>query len=65
LNRLSLLFFSCEFARQQISLRDVVELDKERKAPMVCNLLVVLCGDRTTQLDRSLRAPSERAENPR
>jgi hypothetical protein len=27
----------------------VVELDEERKAAMVSNLLVVLCGDRATQ----------------
>ena len=27
----------------------VVELDEERKAAMVSNLLVVLCGDRSTQ----------------
>lgn len=27
----------------------VVELDTERKAQMVSNLLVVLCGDRGTQ----------------
>jgi len=33
------------------SLREqgVVELDEERKAAMVSNLLVVLCGDRATQ----------------
>jgi regulator of protease activity HflC (stomatin/prohibitin superfamily) len=29
--------------------QDVVELDEERKAQMVSNLLVVLCGDRATQ----------------
>ena len=28
---------------------DIVELDEERKAAMVSNLLVVLCGDRGTQ----------------
>jgi len=27
----------------------VVDLDEERKAQMVSNLLVVLCGDRATQ----------------
>ena len=27
----------------------VVELDEERKAQMVSNLLVVLCGDRAAQ----------------
>jgi regulator of protease activity HflC (stomatin/prohibitin superfamily) len=34
-----------ELLREQ----DVVELDEERKAQMVSNLLVVLCGDRATQ----------------
>jgi hypothetical protein len=29
--------------------QDVVTLDEERKAQMVANLLVVLCGDRATQ----------------
>jgi len=29
--------------------RDIVELDEERKAAMVSNLLVVLCGDRAPQ----------------
>jgi hypothetical protein len=29
--------------------RQVVELDEERKATMVSNLLVVLCGERDTQ----------------
>ncbi|GGS90111.1 SPFH domain-containing protein [Streptomyces chromofuscus] len=29
--------------------RDIVELDSERKAAMVSNLMVVLCGDRATQ----------------
>jgi len=29
--------------------QQVVELDEERKAQMVSNLLVVLCGDRATQ----------------
>jgi hypothetical protein len=28
---------------------DIVELDDERKAAMVSNLLVVLCSDRATQ----------------
>jgi hypothetical protein len=28
---------------------DVVDLDEERKATMVSNLLVVLCGDRDAQ----------------
>jgi hypothetical protein len=29
--------------------RDIVELDPERKAAMVSNLLVALCGDRAPQ----------------
>jgi hypothetical protein len=29
--------------------RDIVELDAERKAAMVSNLLVVLCSDRAAQ----------------
>ena len=29
--------------------RNVVELDPERRAAMVSNLLVVLCGERSTQ----------------
>ena len=38
-----------ENALQQLSERDVVHLDDERKATMVSNLLVVLCGDRDAQ----------------
>lgn len=38
-----------EMALQQLAERDVVTLDDERKAAMVSNLLVVLCGDRGTQ----------------
>ena len=30
-------------------LHDIVELDEERKATMISNLLVVLCGERSTQ----------------
>jgi regulator of protease activity HflC (stomatin/prohibitin superfamily) len=36
-------------ALAQLDEQDVVELDEERKAAMVSNLLVVLCGDRDTQ----------------
>jgi regulator of protease activity HflC (stomatin/prohibitin superfamily) len=36
-------------ALQQLRAQGVVELDEERKAAMVSNLLVVLCGDRATQ----------------
>ena len=38
-----------ENALQQLSERDVVILDDERKAAMVSNLLVVLCADREAQ----------------
>ncbi len=38
-----------ELALEQLSQRGVVDLDNERKAAMVSNLLVVLCGDRSTQ----------------
>ncbi|MFS8201030.1 SPFH domain-containing protein [Streptomyces sp. CWNU-52B] len=38
-----------EAALARISERDIVELDSERKAAMVSNLLVVLCGDRAPQ----------------
>ena len=34
-----------EMALQRLSEKDVVQLDEERKAAMVSNLLVVLCGD--------------------
>jgi regulator of protease activity HflC (stomatin/prohibitin superfamily) len=36
-------------ALDQLRAQGVVELDEERKAAMVSNLLVVLCGDRSTQ----------------
>lgn len=38
-----------EMALEQLSARHIVELDAERKAAMVSNLLVVLCGERSTQ----------------
>ena len=38
-----------EMALDMLSRRDIVTLDNERKAAMVSNLLVVLCGDRSTQ----------------
>jgi regulator of protease activity HflC (stomatin/prohibitin superfamily) len=38
-----------EQALARITEQDIVELDEERKAAMVSNLLVVLCGDRATQ----------------
>jgi regulator of protease activity HflC (stomatin/prohibitin superfamily) len=38
-----------EMALEMLSRRDIVALDNERKAAMVSNLLVVLCGDKSTQ----------------
>jgi regulator of protease activity HflC (stomatin/prohibitin superfamily) len=38
-----------EMALDQLSQRQVVELDEERKATMVSNLLVVLCSEHETQ----------------
>jgi regulator of protease activity HflC (stomatin/prohibitin superfamily) len=38
-----------EAALDRIAERDIVELDSERKAAMVSNLMVVLCGDRAAQ----------------
>lgn len=38
-----------EMALEMLSKKGIVELDAERKAAMVSNLLVVLCGERGTQ----------------
>ncbi|MDG6348756.1 SPFH domain-containing protein [Luteimonas sp. 8-5] len=38
-----------EMALDELQKNGVVQLDEERKAAMVSNLLVVLCGDRSTQ----------------
>ena len=38
-----------QMALDMLSERDILELDNERKAAMVSNLLVVLCGERSTQ----------------
>lgn len=38
-----------ELALQQLSEKNVVDLDEERKASMVSNLLVVLCGEENAQ----------------
>jgi len=38
-----------EMALDQLSQRDVITLDDERRAAMVSNLMVVLCGERETQ----------------
>jgi regulator of protease activity HflC (stomatin/prohibitin superfamily) len=38
-----------EMALEMLSKKGIVALDEERKAAMVSNLLVVLCGERSTQ----------------
>ena len=38
-----------EMALEMLAQKQVVNLDEERKAAMVSNLLVVLCGDKSTQ----------------
>jgi regulator of protease activity HflC (stomatin/prohibitin superfamily) len=38
-----------EMALEMLSRKEIVQLDEERKAAMVSNLLVVLCGDREAQ----------------
>ena len=38
-----------KMALQKLSEENVVELDEEKKAAMVSNLLVVLCGDDSAQ----------------
>jgi regulator of protease activity HflC (stomatin/prohibitin superfamily) len=38
-----------QMALAMLSERDILELDNERKAAMVSNLLVVLCGEKATQ----------------
>ena len=38
-----------EMALEQLSAKDIVNLDEEKKATMVSNLLVVLCGERGAQ----------------
>ncbi len=38
-----------EMALDKLSSQDIIELDEERKATMVSNLLVVLCGEKGTQ----------------
>ena len=38
-----------QMALDMLSRREILELDNERKAAMVSNLLVVLCGERATQ----------------
>ena len=38
-----------EMALEKLSENEIVELDEERKAAMVSNLLVVLCGNKDAQ----------------
>lgn len=38
-----------EMALEQLSRKNIIELDEDKKAAMVSNLLVVLCGDRNAQ----------------
>jgi regulator of protease activity HflC (stomatin/prohibitin superfamily) len=38
-----------ELALEQLSKKDMVQLDDEKKATMVCNLMVVLCGEKAAQ----------------
>ena len=38
-----------EMALEMLSKKKILELDEERKAAMVSNLMVVLCGDRNTR----------------
>ncbi|MBL7827180.1 MAG: SPFH domain-containing protein [Saprospiraceae bacterium] len=38
-----------EMALEQLSRKQIIDLDEEKKAAMVSNLLVVLCGDRNAQ----------------
>jgi hypothetical protein len=38
-----------EMALEQLSKKEIIELDHERKASMISNLLVVLCGESATQ----------------
>jgi hypothetical protein len=38
-----------QMALDQLSTKHIVELDEERKATMVSNLMVVLCSERETQ----------------
>jgi hypothetical protein len=48
-----------EFALQRLEAQGVVDLDEERKAAMVSNLLVVPCSDHATQ-PSSTRLPRGR-----
>ena len=49
-----------EMALNRLAEHEVVELDEERKASMVSNLLVVLCGDQPPSTGRQRRVPRTR-----
>jgi hypothetical protein len=38
-----------KMALDELKSQDVIELDEERKATMISNLLVVLCGEENAQ----------------
>jgi hypothetical protein len=38
-----------ELALEQLSKKEIVQLDEEKKATMVSNLMVVLCGEKAAQ----------------
>jgi hypothetical protein len=38
-----------ELALEQLNKKGIVDLDEEKKATMVCNLMVVLCGEKSAQ----------------
>jgi hypothetical protein len=38
-----------EMALEMLSRKDIVHLDEEKKAAMVSNLMVVLCGEKGAQ----------------
>jgi hypothetical protein len=38
-----------EMALQELSKRELIDLDNEKRAAMASNLMVVLCSDRSTQ----------------
>ena len=48
-----------EMALEELSKKHIIELDHERKASMVSNLLVVLCGETSTRVSviRLMQAP--------
>jgi hypothetical protein len=38
-----------EMALEELSKKQIVELDEEKKAAMVSNLMIVLCGEKGAQ----------------